>query len=306
VNIAVTGATGLIGTSVYEHLESLGHKVVRVGRRDICEIKVDFSDPSSVSAADFSGVDSLVHCAGAVDEDFKADPSKAFIQCTLGMDALISRAVECDVKSLAYFSTAHVYGTLKGVVNEDSPPDPISDYAIGHFAAEQIIKRATINTDLKAMILRPNAVFGIPHSSEFDRWWLIPYSFPIGAVRSGKIELRSSGDQKRNFVGTDDLAAYVSAFISSPDKFDDFTILNPLGSENLSIYEFALLCADSHARVTGQNCDVTRPDANPNEVGSDLQYQTIHTIPISMQKLDTFVDQLIRTASDDEMFGEDS
>jgi UDP-glucose 4-epimerase len=277
MRIALTGATGLIGSAIYERL-STDNDVMRIGRRDANEIYADFSKPESVNDIDLHGVDAVVHCAGVVDEDFQADPTRAFTQSTTGLTPLLRASAESRVKSFVYFSTAHVYGPMTGNISELSPVDPLTDYAIAHYAAEQIIKRHSKAGQFKSLVIRPNAVFGIPvHPDTFDRWQLIPFSFPLDAVRNQKIELRSSGEQKRNFISTLDLAGYVQRFLTNADEFGEHTVLNSAGPSNLSIYEFARKCASIYEELTGNSCIVSRPEPGTDtEIWAHFAFESVH------------------------------
>ncbi|MFS8084479.1 MAG: NAD-dependent epimerase/dehydratase family protein, partial [Acidobacteriota bacterium] len=209
MKVGISGSSGLIGGRICQRLAGK-IELVRLGRRSDCDIRVDFSQPDSVAAIDLTGCQAVVHCAGVVDEDFKTDPAAAYVQNTVGLASLARRAVACGVESLIYFSSSHVYGPLVGSVTEDTAINPLSDYAIAHYAAEQTLRRCSLNEGLKVLVLRPNAVFGLPAQVDsFDRWSLIPFSFPLQAVYKQKIILLTSGEQRRNFVGADDLGRIV-------------------------------------------------------------------------------------------------
>ena len=66
MRVAITGSTGLIGSALTPHLESLGHDVVRVVRSNPTGTDISWSpsegrlDPHALA-----GVDAVVHLAGA-------------------------------------------------------------------------------------------------------------------------------------------------------------------------------------------------------------------------------------------------
>ena len=66
MRVAITGATGLIGSALTPHLESLGHEVIRVVRSDPSGSDISWS-PSEGRIDDHAldGVDAVVHLAGA-------------------------------------------------------------------------------------------------------------------------------------------------------------------------------------------------------------------------------------------------
>ena len=255
--MALTGASGLIGSAVFARL-SQSHRIVAIGRRDDSELRADLSDPASVAQLNLHGADTLVHCAGVVDEDF-ADTTRAFRQATQGMAVLVARASACGVSRALYISSAHIYGPFVGTISEQNPPNPLSDYAIAHFASEQILRRAS-GPDLRAMILRPCAVFGIPPDlAAFRRWNLIPFSFPRSLVETGRIELKSSGAPRRNFVGASDIADGVARWLATSDEGPPCRVVNPVGKESMSVWEFAQLCARGYEAQTGKKAVLSRP-----------------------------------------------
>jgi uncharacterized protein (TIGR01777 family) len=66
MRVAITGSTGLIGSALAPHLESLGHDVVRVVRREPTGDDI-YWKPSegTLDPGALSGVDAVVHLAGA-------------------------------------------------------------------------------------------------------------------------------------------------------------------------------------------------------------------------------------------------
>ena len=65
--IAITGASGLIGTALVGHLKSEGHTVQRLVRRKALSPDEVFWDPRSgdIDLAALEGVDAIIHLAGA-------------------------------------------------------------------------------------------------------------------------------------------------------------------------------------------------------------------------------------------------
>lgn len=307
MRVIISGTTGLIGGRVHKDL-SEKHDTVTIGRKPTCDLKVDFSDPKSVAGLSLSSAalkaEALVHCAGVVNEDFQKDPMKAYIQNTVSLSYLLQKVVEQGIKYFVYFSTAHVYGALKGKISEETPVNPLSDYALAHHSAEQIIRRFAQEKQLTALILRPLAVFGLPMDMQsFARWFLIPYSFPLEAVYKHVITLKSNGLQNRNFISTEDLSGYVCAFLENPSVFDPFTVVNTAGPDNMSVFDFAKKCAETFKRISGQPCEVTVPfvpggnegkEGNRREEGDDFVLQTKKNFYESKRKVGPFLEEFIK------------
>jgi UDP-glucose 4-epimerase len=296
MKVAITGSTGLIGSAVHDRVSKISDAVT-LGRSAHSDQNVDLSDPASIRRLDLAGCDALIHCAGIVDEDF-ADPGRAFRQATEGMAALVTHAKAAKVSRFAYISSAHVYGPLSGVIDENSPPNPLHDYAIAHFASEQVLRRAT-SSGLRALVVRPCAVFGIPKElARFRRWSLIPFDFPRSAIQKGVIALATHGRQSRNFVGTPDIAEVVMKWLQcNDDSAPVFLASNPIGNRTMTILAFAELCAELSTTITGRPCAVTRPDVQAGRV-EEFAYNSIHPWARGQTDLVESLEELMRVLAE--------
>jgi UDP-glucose 4-epimerase len=307
MNILISGTSGFIGGNVFQSLRDL-YNTYSIGRSRDNHIKADFGSTESIRELELKAYDAFIHCAGVIDEDFKSDPKSAYQQSTYNFSLLLNKIVECEIKVVIYFSTAHVYGQLKGVVREDSPVNPLSDYAIAHFAAEQILQRYTVKYGIKALIIRPMAVYGIPQSmSTFKRWHLIPYSFLLESIYNKQIKLQTSGSHERNFVSIKDISAYVRTYLEQLDVFDTFTILNPIGNDTLSVYDFAIKCSNVYNKLTGNECEITRPHVSEDDMKNHFQYLTLNSFYSPGSRLDeyleTFMSRLLKDYENNIVYG---
>lgn len=289
MRILLTGATGLIGQAVRRKLADR-HQVITLGRTEAADIRADLSDPATIQAADISEIDALIHCAGVVDEDFRDAPERALHMAVFGADALAQRAVQAGASRLAYVSSAHVYGPMVGAVDERSPINPVSDYAIAHFATDQVFRRRT-GPGVATLSLRPCAVFGdLESASTFRRWSLIPFSFPRDATRDHAIVIRSTGEQRRNFVGSEDIAGSIAAWLDA--DAEGWRAVNPLGSTSMSVHDFALLCARISEEITGAPCTVSRVSPDGRTAGDDFDYRSVTPLAAPEQSIEAFVRRL--------------
>lgn len=293
LSVGVVGANGLIGRAVVQSMRLRGWTVRSFGRRN-ADVTVDLDDLGSIAQAQFEGLDALVHCAGPTDEDFVANSSMAFRRCTVNLEALLERALLAGVHRFAYISTAHVYGEMVGEVSECVAPGPVSNYAIGHFAAERVMARMCGARQRPCLVLRPNAVFGMPDLTSFRRWQLIPFSFPRAAVETGKIVLKTSGVQRRNFVGTPTIGEMICNFLAQED-IPRFTLLNPVGTINQSIVDFARQVADIAGKVLQRPIHVEAPLPQPSDLAAASVFYRSSVVSVQPEplSLDAFVRQFI-------------
>lgn len=256
--VAVIGASGLIGSAVVARL-ARERPVLRVGRHESDHVHLDLRQPGPALAAALDGVTDVVHCAGVTDEDFRSGAAEAWSRATSATATLADLLRRAGVRRLVYVSTAHVYGRLSGPLSERASPDPRTDYALAHFASEQILRRA----GFAGAVLRPCAVFGMPPDlGRFRRWGLIPFAFPRMAVESGIIRLATPGRQHRNFVAADTVAEQAARALASGD---DFRIVNPSGSDAMTVRDFAQLVAERAREALAIPCRVEAPDGAAGE-----------------------------------------
>lgn len=292
MKIALSGATGLIGAALAARL-SRSHTVSCVGRTPGADLHVDFQKPEGLAALDLDGFGAFVHCAGVTDTDFAEDRVAAYIQSTSAVAELVERAKTARVKRFVYVSTAHIYGPFVGRIDENSVPHPIGDYAIAHYAAEQIVRREA-SANFSTLILRPCAVFGLPlRMDRFDRWSLIPYSFPLEAVTKQSITLRSRGDQRRNFIATIDIAEAIVRFIEAPSV--DSRVMNPIGPDLISVWDFAQECARAYKCVTNEVCSIVRPAESDPDPGCTFDFQSLHPDSYWPTHIGSYVPEMIAT-----------
>jgi UDP-glucose 4-epimerase len=287
----MVGAGGLIGHALAQALIADGHRIVRIGRQASDDVAFDLADGSALSPGALAGSEALIHAAGVTDEDF-SDRDRAFRKANHGAAALLKGAELAGIKRLIYVSSAHVYGPLEGLIDETRPPIPMTDYATAHFVTEQLFRRANEHSSAAVLLLRPCAVYGLPSSLQrFARWSLVPFDFPRQAL-SGRIMLKSNGLQRRNFVATESVASLAARWLKGPAS--GVAIANAPGPAEMSIYDFAQLCARIAGEERHMTCRVERPDALPSVSGPPLEYRSCHGESVPGPPLEHYLRQIIR------------
>lgn len=115
MRVAITGASGLIGSALTSSLEGDGHDVIRLVRREPTTSSEVRWDPKvgDVDLAGLTGVESIVHLAGAGVGDHRwTDAYKQVIHDSrvLGTQTIARAAAELRVDSLVSGSAIGFYG----------------------------------------------------------------------------------------------------------------------------------------------------------------------------------------------------
>ncbi len=287
--VGVLGSDGLIGRAVRQRLER-SCAVVTLGRRPGADRQIDLAERATLASADLTGLDALVHCAGITDEDVSSDLGLAFEKAVRGMDMVAQRARACGVGLVIYVSSAHVYGPLEGRISEDSPANPLRPYAIAHHASEQVLRRHAGESGMRALVLRAGNAYGEPADWErFQRWALIPFSFPEALAKDARIELRTTGQQSLNFVAASDIAEYCAHAIADTGRAPGLEVANAAGAETLTVYDFARQCAEYFEARTGRRGEVVRPEPGPEPPPVPLQFVTRTSLPSPRGRLADFL-----------------
>lgn len=105
-------------------------------------------------------------------------------------------------KHLVFMSTCSVYGAQDGILNEDSPTDPLSSYAATKLQAEKYI------LDSGGTVFRLGTVFGLGDTYSRLRMDLVVNVLTMKALKYGEIVI-NGGEQWRPIIAVKDIANYV-------------------------------------------------------------------------------------------------
>lgn len=215
--IAVTGASGYVGSRLVATLEAAGHEVRALVRKRVDYLpeaqqhEIDLADGGAGLTDAFDGVASVVHLAGLNEVIASREPDRALAETAVASRHVATAARAAHVPRLVYVSTVHVYGALLtdgAVISEDLPPEPRSGYAVARLASEHLIQEGG---SLDTVVLRLSNAVGAPADVGVDRWSLVATDLSRQAVVDGTLTLRSSGRQWRDFIALTDVCRIVTA-----------------------------------------------------------------------------------------------
>ena len=250
LNILITGGLGYLGGRVADSLKkNFPETTIVLGTcrkiRDIPDwaesfkiIHLDICDSLSIEKA-VVGSDTVVHLAALNEHESIKDIEAAWKTNALGTQALLSAANRKGVQRFVYFSTFHVYGDYRETITENSPARPHHPYAATHRAAEDMIRFYQYYKNMDTLILRLSNGFGYPMDTGIDRWTLVFNDLCRQAITSGKMVLKSSGKQHRDFISLHDVSAAVEHFLFRVRGQWKDGLYNLGGDGSLSIVEAA-------------------------------------------------------------------
>ena len=258
MNILITGGLGYVGGRVANYLkekEPHAHILLTTRSRNrklpqwtekFTILEMDILDESSIfNCLMDKGIDIIIHLAALNETDSMKDPTLALEVNTKGTYTLLDLAYKTGIKNFIYFSTFHVYGdALESVITEKTPTRPFHPYAITHRAAEDFVNYFKHYCGMKTLIFRLSNGYGYPMHKEVNRWTLVFNDLSKQAVTGGKILLKSSGKQYRDFISLHDVARAVHHFIFvATDRWGD-GLYNLGGNCSISILEVAQKVAE--------------------------------------------------------------
>lgn len=185
--IAVTGATGFIGSHTVEALLARGYRVrclVRPERADLkwlresaAEVlRVRLNDEAAVRRA-LTGCDAVVHIAGVTRAKRRQDFVRGNVELT---NTLLAASRDAGtIRTFCFMSSLTAIGPspAESPATEDTPCRPITAYGSSKLQAEQACR--AFEDHFRVSILRPPAVYGprdgdILHMFRWIKFGLLP------------------------------------------------------------------------------------------------------------------------------------
>ena len=221
--ILVTGGTGFVGSRLIPFLVSRGHVVFatyhttphfKIESKSSAVTWVEHELSASLAGqAWFDSIDVIVHLAGLAHKAGKGAPAYDAIYKAnvIGTEQLTRDAIRHAVKNFVFVSTVKVHGEYTGqdnaqVFSEDSPYNPVDDYAKCKTEAEKVLIEAYDCAELNYTILRPPLVYGPGVKANFLKLIKLADSglpLPLGSL-----------SQKRSMIFVDNLIDAITECVS--------------------------------------------------------------------------------------------
>jgi nucleoside-diphosphate-sugar epimerase len=201
MKVAVTGASGFIGSAAVSLFARNGWRVIAQSRRlqpsanciaNVQTLEANLDDQAPWRNV-LAGCDAVLHTAARVHQisDFASDPLAQYrlvnTQHTL---ALARIAAEQRVKRFIFLSSIKVNGewTAAGkAFTADDIPAPVDSYGISKHEAETGLHEIATQTGMQVVIVRPPLVYGPNVKANFltiMRWLQRGVPLPLGAIHN--------------------------------------------------------------------------------------------------------------------------
>ena len=271
-NILITGASGLIGSSLVEILLEKPHhdyQVYALGRNKLRMERLfkryDADNSFHILTADVTQrlaydipFHYIVHAAsGAGPADFAQRPVEVITANIQGVQNLIEYGKDHAMKRFLYVSSGEVYGEGDGrIFTEDycgyvNSTSPRSCYPSSKRAAETLCVSYASEYGVDVVIVRPSHTYG-PGFTENDS--RVYAQFIRNVLKGEDIIMKSTGEQFRSWCYVIDCASGILYVLLKGENCEAYNIADT--TSNITIKELAEMVAD----IGGKKVVIENPD----------------------------------------------
>lgn len=291
-SILVTGATGLIGSTLIKCLLGMNEKydanirIVAMARNQE-KAKSIFGDTTiswifqDMTQPLFSvgyTIDYIVHCANSTSSKFYVEkPVENINTAYIGTNNILKFAKDNQVKSLVYLSSLESYGTIDNdqEVSEDmmgyiNPIDVRSSYSLGKRATECLCHCYAKEFGVPVKMARLTQTFGAGVSLEDNRVFA---QFAKSIIRGDDIILHTKGESAKPYCYTIDCVCAILYLLLKGADGEAYNVAN--SDTYISIYDMATFMSSKF----NPNCKVVV------ELHDDMGYAPVTHLNLNTDKL---------------------
>jgi nucleoside-diphosphate-sugar epimerase len=229
MQVLVTGGAGYKGSVLVKELLADGHGVKCLdrfffGKESLADVAshpnlelirddIRWFDPKVLK-----GVEVVMDLAAlSNDPSGELDPSKTFDINYLGRIRVARLSKEFGVKQYILASSCSIYGFQDGIIDENSPVNPLTTYSKANRKAEEDVLPLA-DSSFTVTALRFATVYGYSARMRFD---LAINAMVLGLFKSPKMPVMKDGTQWRPFIHIRDAAmAYKRVMLHPPEEIN--------------------------------------------------------------------------------------
>ena len=307
MRILITGGFGFVGARLAAHLATRRHQIILGTRKSMkapnwlpdADVEAINWENSSELKTICQKVDIVIHSAGMNAQDCLDSPVDALAFNGVSTARLVSAAREAGVSKFIYISTAHVYASpLVGNFTEESCPTNLHPYATSHLAGEYSVLNVNSRQDLVGIVLRLSNTFGEPMHNNINCWNLVVNDLCKQAVEKGKMIIKNSVFQQRDFIGLDSVCNVVEYMVVNNFENYNNNIYNVGTGKSKSIFQMAELIQQRCDNILGYKPGIEYKKEINNKKIFELNYNInkIRSIGINVENFNkiTEIDKLLQ------------
>lgn len=221
--VVLLGARGFVGAAIRKRLEAEKFRLLALTSADI-----DLSAPPAVDrlAAALRPDDAIVMLAALTPD--KGRDIATLMKNLAMMQNVCAALQQVGCAHLVYFSSDAVYPFDSGYVSEETPASPTDLYSAMHHTREIM---ACSLAGIPVLVLRPTLVYGLDDTHNSYG----PNRFRRSAAKERKIHLFGGGEETRDHIHVDDVAAITVRCLCRGSK----GVLNVATGRSASFHEVA-------------------------------------------------------------------
>lgn len=213
--IAITGASGFVGSNLLKVLNTSGYKVSVFGRNNKMQVSSftkGIISPTTAYGSFFHGIEVVIHIAARVHlmEDSSEDSLGSFRSVnTEGTINFAKQAAQAGVKRFIFLSSIKVNGestTNRAPFIASDTPKPEDPYGISKAEAEQQLLALGRKNGMEIVIIRPPLVYGEGVKANF-------FSLMSFVSKGAPLPFRSIKNNKRSLVSVYNLVDLIQLCI---------------------------------------------------------------------------------------------
>ena len=271
MSIVVAGHTGLVGSAIYELLNSMGEDVLGLNSK-----VVDLLDRPKTIEFLSDVKPTVVIDAAAIVGGIGANNSRSvdFLSKNLQIQTnLIDASHQANVERFVFLGSSCIYPRecpqpMKEEYLMTGPLEATnSAYAIAKIAGIEMIKSYRKQFDHKWISVMPTNMYGPNDNFSKDQGHVLPALINrfVNAVESDaeSLTLWGSGSPMREFLHSKDLAEAVVFLL---ERYDDDLHINVGSGQDLQISELATLIGKEVGFKGAIEWDRSRPDGTPRKL----------------------------------------